>query len=191
MHNSFGGLLKKWFGVRSAGIYSWSQKPREKQRRRSFRPLLEQMEERLAPATTVNVSAAQIIYGESGIAQVTVTSSDGDTPTGSVELTVDSEVPVTQPLTSGTTTFSLPGLTAGTHPLQATYNPTGSFTASSGTGEELVFKAAPTLTLSDGGAGWSYPIPATYTITATVAGIDHVPHASLEGVFPTVDYFSG
>ncbi len=118
----------------------------------------------LPQTTTVAIGAVEFIYGQPGSATVTVTSAGGSTPTGSVTLTVDSGLPVTQSLTDGFTAFSLSGLSADDHSIQATYNPTGGFIPDSGTGQVQVLQAQPTVTVSDGGAGWSYAFGATYTI---------------------------
>ena len=88
--------------------------------------------------TMVTINAPNIIYGNNGIVTVSVNSSVG-TPGGNVALSVDSGSPVSQPLSSGSTTFTLSTPSAGDHALNAMYSPQDYFYGSSGTGKLHVF----------------------------------------------------
>lgn len=91
-------------------------------------------------ATTSAISAQTITYGAAGSVTVTVTSALG-VVTGDVSLSVDGGSPVTQALADGSFTFSVPGLTAGTHSLASTYAAQGDFAPSTATGDLTVNKA--------------------------------------------------
>jgi hypothetical protein len=97
----------------------------------------------VAAATTTAISAPPIIYGTNGLVAVSVASSVG-TVTGVVTLSVDGGAPSIQNLSSGSTAFTLAGLTGGAHSLSASYAAQGNFLASSATGTLTVNKAAST-----------------------------------------------
>jgi hypothetical protein len=97
-------------------------------------------------ATTTAITAPAITYPDDALVTVTVSSGAG-APPGSVLLSVDGGTAVSQTLTAGSTTFTVPGLTAGTHNLSAVYPRQGSFPAgfetSSDTDTLTVNKATP------------------------------------------------
>lgn len=79
-----------------------------------------------AAATTTSINAPTITYGHDGVVTVSVASADGAVP-GSVDLIVDGGAPLTQALTAGSATFTVPGLNAGDHSLDASYTPQGGY----------------------------------------------------------------
>jgi hypothetical protein len=91
--------------------------------------------------SNTSISAPSITYGSSGSVTVTVSSSAG-TPTGNVSLSVDGGRPTLQPLSGGSSIFTLPGLNATTHSLIAIYLPQGNLAASIQTGSLIVNPAA-------------------------------------------------
>ncbi len=118
--------------------------------------------------TNTSISAPSVPYGTAASIVVSVTPVSGTaTATGSVSLTVDGGTPITQSLTSGSATFSVPGLAGGSHPLSASYTPLAqsSFLASSTTGSLLVTTIAPTVTFS--GAPGSAPYQSAFPVIAT------------------------
>jgi len=84
--------------------------------------------------TAITINAPSVIYGKNGIVTVSVNSSAG-TPGGNVALNVDGGSAVSQPLLSGSTTFTVSAPSAGDHALNATYSAQGFFYGSSGTGK--------------------------------------------------------
>ena len=132
-----------------------------------------------------NASLTQVITGDAtgtsltcepnpiyiyGGAQLTATvASTYGTPTGSVSFSDNGSALATQALAGGTAAFAYSGLTVGTHNITATYNPTGSFAASSATCSEVV-NALPTtsvLTVSPATSTFGSAI----TLSATVAPV--------------------
>jgi len=105
-------------------------------------------------ATTTTINAPAITYGANGSVTVTVSSTAG-TPTGNVSLTVDGGSAITEPLSSGSATFTLTSLTAGNHSLSASYAAQGNYAASSATGTLQVNQATPTIS-------WATPASITY-----------------------------
>jgi sugar lactone lactonase YvrE len=99
-------------------------------------------------ATTTSIDAPTITYGSPAGVTVSVSSGQG-TVTGSVSLTVDNGSPLIQPLSSGSTTFSVSGLGAGSHNLSASYAAQGNFGASSASGMLQVNQAIPTISISN------------------------------------------
>jgi len=110
-----------------------------------------------AAATMTSITTNTINYGDVAQIVVTVTPSTGPGPaTGSVTLTIDNGTPLpAQTLTNGTTTFLVPGLTAGPHSLSVSYQPGPGFLASNGTGTQMVNQVTPTIT-------WANPSAITY-----------------------------
>ena len=115
-------------------------------------------------ATTTSISAPAISYGTAANVTVTVTSGQG-TVTGNVSLIVDNALPLTQPLSGGSTVFSVSGLGGGSHSLTANYGAQGSFASSLATGTLQVSQVQPTVTFT--GAPASAPYHSTFTVTAT------------------------
>jgi pectin methylesterase-like acyl-CoA thioesterase len=79
--------------------------------------------------TTTFTSTNPVVYGSSASVTVQVASSGG-TPTGTATLTINGTQMLTAPVTSGTATFTVPGLTAGTYSLTASYVGSPTFTPS-------------------------------------------------------------
>ena len=98
--------------------------------------------------TTVSITAPPISYGATSNPIISVTSGSG-TVTGSVTLAVDGGAPASQSLSSGSTTFSIPGLSTGKHVLVANYAAQGNFLAGSFTDTLVVNQASATLALSN------------------------------------------
>jgi hypothetical protein len=84
--------------------------------------------------TTITINAPSVVYGNNGIVTVSVNSSAG-IPGGNVALSVDGGSSISQPLSSGSTTFTVSIPSAGNHALNAMYSPQGYFYGSSGTGK--------------------------------------------------------
>ena len=96
----------------------------------------------------------------------TVTSAFG-TPTGSVSFTDNGSSLATIGLAGGTASFTYTGSTAGTHTIQASFAPAGSFAASSATCSEVVNVLPTTSTLTVAPATSTYG--SAVTLTATVS----------------------
>jgi pectin methylesterase-like acyl-CoA thioesterase len=82
-----------------------------------------------AAPTVTTISGSGVTYGQAASIVANVTSSAG-TPSGNVTLTVDGTTMVMQALAGGTTTFSITGLTAGSHSITASYAGGGNYAAS-------------------------------------------------------------
>ncbi len=123
-------------------------------------------------ATTTSIAAPGITYGTDGSVTVMVSSTSG-TPTGKVSLSVDNGTPMTQPLSSGSTTFTIPGPSAGVHTLNAAYAAQGNFGASSASGSLGVGVGATTMTLS--APDVTYNANGLVTITVSSAGVIPIP----------------
>lgn len=107
-------------------------------------------------------------------ATVTSTSATAGAPTGTIIFSDGTTVQVTQPLivTSGTTataSFSTSILTVGSHPITATYVPTGAFTASTAALTEVINALASltTLTASPNPQLTGLPVVLTATVTGS------------------------
>lgn len=99
-------------------------------------------------STTTLLSAPTVTYNANGAVTVTVTSSLG-TVTGNVTLSVDGATPISQPLSGGSTIFTLTNPNAGDHALSASYAAQGIFAAASAIGSLHVDKATATVTLGN------------------------------------------
>jgi uncharacterized repeat protein (TIGR01451 family) len=97
-----------------------------------------------APTTTA-VAAAGVSYGTSAGVMVSVGASGGPV-TGSVSLSVDGGAASTMPLSSGSATFSLGVLSAGSHTLSASFAAQGNFLGSSAAGTLFVGQVPLTIT---------------------------------------------
>ena len=121
-------------------------------------------------ATTTTITAPQMIVGTDGSVTVRVSSAAG-TPSGNVSLSVDNGAATTQGLIAGSTTFTIPGPSAGSHTLNAAYAAQGNFGASSASG---------TLGVGPGATAMSLTAPAvTYgadgSVTVTVSAGSLIP----------------
>ena len=72
----------------------------------------------IAP-TTISISAPPVTYNAAGIVTVSVTSTV--IPSGNVSLSVDGGGSITQTLSGGSSTFTLPSPAAGIHSLYASF----------------------------------------------------------------------
>jgi len=126
--------------------------------------------------TTTAINAPTIMYGNAGQVTVNVTSQAG-TVTGNVSLSVDGGTALVQALSSGQSVFTLNGITAGNHSLNANYAAQGIFTASSDTGALLVNKATPTISLAP--SANPSPVFSPLTFTATVSSSVSTPTGSV------------
>ena len=95
--------------------------------------------------TSTSISAPTINYGANGAVTVTVSSSAG-APTGNVSLSVDGSPAITQALSAGSVTFTIPTPNAGNHTLSVTYAAQGNFAASGPTFGTLHVNGLPTTT---------------------------------------------
>jgi hypothetical protein len=140
--------------------------------------------------TAITLNAPSVVYGKNGIVTVSVSSS-AVTPEGNVALSVDGGSAVSQPLSSGSTTFTVSKPSAGDHTLNAAYAAQGYFYGSSGTGKLSVGKAGQTITFLalpikmygdpdfDPGATASSGLPVSYTssnpaVATIVSGKIHI-----------------
>ncbi len=112
--------------------------------------------------TSMTIVAPSVSYGNSASVVVTVSSGAG-TPTGNVTLSVDGGPVLTQALSSGSATFSIPLLSGGLHSLSANYAAQDIFQAASKTASLNITTATPLVTFT--GA----PSTAAYASTFVVA----------------------
>ena len=129
-----------------------------------------------APTTTTISPPPPVAYGEDGSVTVTVSSAAG-TPTGDVSLSVDGTPMTPQTLSNGSTTFTIPGPSAGSHDLSAAYAAQGNFDASSTTGTLGVGPGATTMTLS--APTVSYGADGSVTVTVSATGVTPTGDVSL------------
>jgi hypothetical protein len=115
-------------------------------------------------ATSLSITAPTISYGSAASVTVTLSSGQG-TVTGSVSLTVDNGTPLTQPLSGGSSIFSVNSLAVGSHNLSASYSAQGNFGASSSTATLQVNQAQPTISIGNipSGAVYGGNFAPTYT----------------------------
>ena len=117
--------------------------------------------------TSMNMNAPGISFGEDGVVNVTLSSTQIAPVVGSVTLSVDGGAPLAQALVNGSTAFVLTAPTAGTHTLAADFAAQGGFSASSATGTLVVTSTALTITASNATTTFGAPLP---TITPTYSG---------------------
>jgi predicted small lipoprotein YifL len=127
-------------------------------------------------ATTMNITAPGVTYGEDGIVTMTVRSNAG-TPTGNVSLSVDDGAATTQALVGGSATFTISSPTAGPHSLSATYAAQGNFAASSATGTLGVGPKATSMTLN--ALEVRYNADGNVTVTVSSAAVTPTGDVSL------------
>ena len=121
-------------------------------------------------ATTMTLSAPGVTYGANGIVTVTVSSAAGP-PTGNVSLSVDSGAATMQALTGGSTAFTIPSPSAGSHTLNAVYAAQGAFGTSSASGTLIVNQAATTTTIT----APVVPFGSNGSVTVTVSSAAGTP----------------
>jgi hypothetical protein len=107
-----------------------------------------------------------VTYGQPAVVPVTVSSVNG-APTGSVLLSIDGGSPITQALTPGTSnstaSFTLTGLTAGTHSLSVTYPTSGYWLTNTATTSLVIGQTGSAVTVTS-----DTPNPATVAAPVTL-----------------------
>ena len=151
--------------------------------------------------TTLSPSTQNIVYGQSATITATVATTSGSyTPTGTVILTIDGTSTQNGTLSGGTTTFTVTGLTAGSHTFTAAYQGDGSAAASNTTGSVSAAVAQATLTITGacsnrlynqanvcGNAsvsGYQYTDSASNVFTATPGSTSTATRDSVAGTYP-------
>jgi hypothetical protein len=120
--------------------------------------------------TTSAINAPAIKYGANGVITVSVAATSG-TPSGNVTLTVDGGAALTQPLVTGSATFTITTPTAGSHALVANYAAQNGFQASTANSTLVVTPAPLTITASSGSMTYGGPVPTiTPSYSAFVLG---------------------
>jgi hypothetical protein len=126
--------------------------------------------------TTTSVSAGGTVsYGQSASATVTVTASSG-TPTGNVTLNVDGTAVQTAPLSNGTASFTLNGLSGGSHTLTASYAGSSTDAVSQTTSGASLLVTPATLTVTATCANRVFD--ETNSCSATVSGYQYFDSAA-------------
>jgi hypothetical protein len=133
----------------------------------------------ISTTTTVSVAPSSVTYGSSPVATVTVTASDGSTPTGSVSCNIQTRghaAAYSSGLTNGSASIPLTSIAqdpVGTYSFVCSYGGYSSYTASSSSTISLnVTQAVPVITWPSP-AAITYPTPLSATqlnATANVAG---------------------
>ncbi len=143
--------------------------------------------------TFSRLAAPTIVYGTANVTLGGTILAGSAWPPGSVAITLDG---VTQDATIGlggrfSSVFATAGLGVAGSPYTITYAyaARGKYTADTDTAHALtVTRATPAVVVSDaGGLANGQPFPAT----ATVTGVSGVAATSLEGVTPSLTYYSG
>ena len=120
--------------------------------------------------TTVSGVPSSVSYGVSVPVTVTVTGS-GVTPTGSVQVLLGNAVVATVPLSSGTASYSISGLPAGTYSVGAAYLGDTNYSPSVAVASSVTVLAVATSTsLSSSATEVSFGNTATLTAQVTSAG---------------------
>ncbi|MFI5455434.1 MAG: beta strand repeat-containing protein [Isosphaerales bacterium] len=117
-------------------------------------------------------------------------------PAGSVSITLAGVTQAAMIQSSGnfSTVFNTATLGEAGSPYTITYAyaASGEFSSASTTSTLNVQQATPTVSVADsGGTDNGSPFPATATVAGVVAGVDSTPAATLEGVAPSLTYYSG
>jgi hypothetical protein len=137
-----------------------------------------------APTNLVVTPATGVVYGQPESVTVTATSVNGN-PTGVILLSVDGGTALSSPLsplpggTSGSSaSFSLTGLSAGTHTIQVSYATTGVFLGNSLPSQQIsIAQATPSITIIGAPASAiynsSFPVSVTTTgdLTPTITAV--------------------
>jgi len=97
--------------------------------------------------TTLVIQAPSAPYGQSEVVTVLASSPNG-TPTGNISLAVDNGAPLIQTLSNGSATFTLTGLSAGSHQLTVTYDSQSIFQAETTNGSFTINPATATVTFT-------------------------------------------
>jgi FtsP/CotA-like multicopper oxidase with cupredoxin domain len=123
--------------------------------------------------TAITINAPTVTYNANGVATLTVASTPaGFTPPGNVTLTVDGGTPSSQPLVSGSATFTIATPSAGSHTLFAAYATQSGFQGST---------ASSTLTVT----------PAPLTISPTPNPASMIYGGAIPSLTPSYSGFVG
>jgi len=125
-------------------------------------------------ATSIAIGAPTVTFPADAVITVTVTASTG-TPTGIINLTVDTTAQPSQTLVNGVATFTVPGLSVGVHNLSANYPAQANFAASSATGT-IIIAGTPTTTAI---TAPSVTFPANAQVTVTVTATAGTPSGNV------------
>jgi subtilisin family serine protease len=123
----------------------------------------------ISPATTNTTIVAPTITNNTTLTITVNVTSAGGTPGGGVDLTLDGgpSSPVltlaTTPLTNGSASFIVPGLSDGSYLLAATYTAGGNFLPSNGAWTTVIDTAAPDTVIDSGPAGLTTLTTAPFT----------------------------
>jgi sugar lactone lactonase YvrE len=121
-----------------------------------------------ATLTSLGISAATTVYGQTEVLTATVTTSppSGTTPSGGTVTFMDGSAALaSESLTSGVATFSTIGLAVGLHVLTAVYNGTAAFAPSqSGINEGSIIDSVAGGGVGDGGSALAAPINSPYGV---------------------------
>ncbi len=110
--------------------------------------------------TAITLAAPTITYGQNGSVTVSVAATSGTAvPTGNVTLAVDGGAAVSQPLVTGSATFTLTAPTVGSRALVANYAAQNGFQASTANGTLVVNPAPLTITASSGSMIYGGSVP--------------------------------
>jgi hypothetical protein len=113
------------------------------------------------------------------------------TPTASLEGVIPTLSHYVGSSVSGTPLAGAP-LGAGTYTVLAVFAGSADYSSASAQTTFTISQATPTVSVSDAGGTFNgQPFPATATVAGVVPGVDNRPAASLEGVTPTVTYYTG
>ena len=119
-----------------------------------------------AAPTTASITAPPISYGQNAQITATISSAAGQ-PGGTVSLTLGSNAPLTQTLSGGSATFSIPGLTPSTYNLSLTYAAQGNYAASSATGTLVVNPASTTASIVAAPISYGQSAQIAVTVSST------------------------
>jgi FtsP/CotA-like multicopper oxidase with cupredoxin domain len=111
-------------------------------------------------SATLAISAPAITYGQDGIVTLNMSSSQVTPVAGTVTLTVDGGVPLSQALVNGSAIFTLAAPSASTHTLAAGFAAQGGVAAATTAGTLVVNPAALTITASGASMTYGGAVPA-------------------------------
>jgi hypothetical protein len=142
----------------------------------------------ISPATTNSAIVAPTLTNNTTLTITVNVGSGSLTPGGDVDLTLNSgpSSPIltlgTKPLTGGSATFVVPGLTDGSYLLSATYGPnTTNFLTSSATWTTVIDTMAPNTVINTGPAGLTTATTAVFTYQGSDGGAADTFRCSLDG----------
>jgi hypothetical protein len=153
-------------------------------------------------STNLSLTADPITYGQTETLYATLTDQGVGLPAKLLDLTLDGTDYDSTTDASGTATWSIPGLHAGSHlaivsfdgsqdPVYASASASATFAESSAVPVLGVAAAPGGTAASDGTYNYTYSGSAISAVTATVADVTGQFAASVEGVSPTFTYYAG